>query len=196
MPFVVRLPGVTPAGSTTSSLISAIDLAPTVLELAGITPPPPFQGRSFLPILKDPTATIRQYAISEHNWHDYKATERSARDDRFRYILNELPELPGTPPADAVRSPTYVNMLQQYADGTLPVACRGPLEAPRAAEELYDLQADPYELHNLAENPRYADQLERMRKRVQAWKREIGDPGTTGGSEDRFDRTTGKRLGE
>lgn len=192
-PFIVSMPGMVKAGTVCEQLVSSIDLAPTLLELAG-THGDTFQGVSFLPLLQNPKASIRPYAFSEHNWHDYRACERSVRGPRFRYVKNWLPELPLTPPADAVRSPTYVQMLKAAAKDGLNEDQARPLQQPRPEEELYDLRSDPHELHNLAGDPAYAAELESLRKAMTAWQAEIQDPLLTGASEDGFDRTTGNRL--
>lgn len=193
-PLIVRLPGVTARGAVSRSLVSSIDLAPTILEVAGIPIEPTFQGTSFAEVLHDPAQTTRTHAFSEHNWHDYRACERSVRTDRYRYIRNLLPELPGTPPADAVRSPTYRVMLQLDAAGKLPSEAAGPLQAPRPAEELYNLQSDPHEMNNLADDPQAASVLAEMRSALDRWQEKIEDPGVRGASDDRFDRRTGERL--
>src|SRR5262249_8581360 len=65
-PFLVSWPGHVKPGSVCSNLVSAIDLAPTLVELAGIKRAATFQGKSFAPLLKDPTATIREYVYAEH----------------------------------------------------------------------------------------------------------------------------------
>src|SRR5690606_33134766 len=76
-PFIVKWPGQVRPG-TTDSLISAIDLAPTLLELAGAEQGTTFQGNSFAPVLKDPSASVREHAFAEHNWHDFEDFQRAA----------------------------------------------------------------------------------------------------------------------
>ena len=73
-PLVAHWPRVIKAHSVSSSLVSVIDIAPTILESAGIAPASSMQGVSFRPILEDPRATTRRFAFSEHNWHDYERT--------------------------------------------------------------------------------------------------------------------------
>ena len=193
-PLIVRLPGVTPPGAASASLVSSVDLAPTILALAGVPVGPGFQGTSFAAVLRDPSQSTRPYAFSEHNWHDYRACERSVRSSRYRYIRNYLPELPATPPADAVRSPTYREMLKLHASDALPAPAAGPFQAPRPPEELYDLQSDPHELNNVIDDPALAEVLSELRRALDQWSEAIGDPGVQGASDDRFDRHTGERL--
>jgi N-sulfoglucosamine sulfohydrolase len=195
-PFIVKWPGQVRAGSTTDSLISAIDLAPTLLELAGAEQGPTFQGESFAPVLKDPLASVREYAFAEHNWHDFEDFQRATRDMRFNYIRTAWTELPNTPPADAVKSITFQKMHELRALGQLNAAQLNPYMTPRPEEELYDVQEDPNELHNLADDPRYAPILQRMRKVLDTWQAETDDQRPAERRPDEFDRVTGDRLPE
>ena len=88
-PFLVRWPGHVRPGSRCGSLVSTIDIAPTVLRLAGIEPGPTFQGKDLSPLLKDPTAKVRDFVFAERNWHDYAAHGRAVRSERFKYIRND-----------------------------------------------------------------------------------------------------------
>ncbi len=193
-PLIVRYPPLVRAGTTTRSLVSSVDLAPTVLELAGLEPLESFQGRSFVPLLDDPQATIRGYVFAEHNWHDYMAFERAVRSDRYLYIHNGVPQVPSTPPADAVRSPTFRKMRQLRDQGELPSEQTGCFVAPRPEEELYDLAQDPYALKNLAAEPEHADTLAELRKVLQEWQRKTGDRMPDRLTPDKFDRELGTPL--
>ncbi len=193
-PFLVRFPGRVKPGSQSDSLVSAVDIAPTVLDLAGIKAAPTFHGRSFARLLENPKATVREYAFAEHNWHDYRAFERGARSRRFTYIRNWLPELPGTPPADAVTSPTYAVLRELRDQGNLPPQQRSIFVTPRPAEELYDLEADPHSFKNLAGDPKYSGVLDKHRKALDHWREETGDTFDRERlTPDGFDRETGAR---
>src|SRR6185312_4452844 len=109
-PFIVRWPGRAKAGSVCGTLISSVDVAPTILSLAGLPMEPTFQGNSFAKLIDDPSAPFRDYIFAEHNWHDYTACERAVRSNKYKYIRNAWPDLPGTPPADAVKSLTFAEM--------------------------------------------------------------------------------------
>ncbi len=191
-PFIVRWPARVKAGTVCDSLVSAVDIAPTFMQLAGLKPSPKFQGKSFVKLLDDPKATIREYVFAEHNWHDYQAHERSARSKDFLYIRNAFPHLPGTPPADAVRSPTYQAMVKMK--NKLPKAQRGTFVMPRPKEELFDVRKDPHCLQNLASNPRYAATMERMRGALDVWVKRTEDDVPDNPTPDRYHRTTGVRL--
>ncbi|HEV7279651.1 MAG TPA: sulfatase [Pirellulaceae bacterium] len=198
-PFVVSFPPLTGDGSVNRQLVSSVDLAPTIAELAGLPAQPTFQGRSLTPTLKDAKTGVRDYVFAEHNWHDYRAFERSVRDDRWLYIADAAPHLTGSPPADAVRSPTFEAMVELEQKGDLPEPQRGCFVAPRPAEGLYDVVADPHQLTNLASDPAHAETLEKLRGVQQAWARETGDTPIDQVSPDeltadKFDRLTGEPL--
>lgn len=193
-PFLVRFPGRVKPGSRCDSLVSAVDIAPTVLDLAGLQPAPTFQGRSFARLLGNPQATAREFAFAEHHWHDYQAYERGVRSRRYTYIRNWLPELPGTPPADAVTSPTFGILRELRDQGNLPPQQRSIFVTPRPAEELYDLETDPHSFKNLAGDPKYARTLEKHRKALERWREETGDTFDRERlTPDGFDRETGAR---
>lgn len=193
-PFICRWPKQVKPGSVSQSLVSTVDIVPTLLELAGGPKQPTFQGHSFTAILKDPQAETRDYVFAEHNWHDYTAHERAARSKRFKYITNAYPDLPGTPPADAVRSLTYTAMQEMHKAGTLKPEQEGCFLTPRPTEELYDLESDPDELVNLAADPQHQQTLRQMREVLAEWRKETSDSIPEKRTPDGFDRETGLRV--
>jgi len=194
-PWLVRWPAMVGAGTTSASLVSSVDIAPTILELAGLRRnPSTFQGVSFAPILKDPEVETREFVFAERHWHDFEAFARSARDGRFKYIRNYYFDLPMTPPADALNSPTFEVMRELRGKGMLAGAKLACFEQPRPYEELYDTQADPHEMRNLIEDGRYLSDLRRLRAAMDEWRRETGDALPKRRTEDGFDRQTGGRL--
>jgi arylsulfatase A-like enzyme len=186
--------GIRQAGRAHDGLVSSIDLAPTILELAGAAVPESVQGRSLRAVLADPAARARRFAFSEHNWHDYAANARAVRDGEYLYILNLKPEQPWQGPADAVRSPSFAALQAARAAGTLDAAQREVFLAPRPAEELYRVAADPHQLSNLAADPAHAAALRRLRETMQQWRDETGDSAPANPSVDGFHRDTGERL--
>lgn len=190
-PFIVRWPAKVKAGSSTRSLVSAIDLAPTFLTMAEVKPGETFQGQSFLPVLEDPKAKIREVVFAEQNWHDYEAHARAARSSEFKYIRNGYPDLMLTPSADGVRSPTFQAMIELHEKGELSKAQSVYFVNPRPKEELYHSAVDPHETKNLIDDPAHREVLEKLRASLDQWVKETGDKIPELRTADEFDRTTG-----
>lgn len=194
-PFVVYWPnGLKNKGIITESLISSIDVAPTILELAGITTPDDYQGISFVPILKNPAAEIRTDVFSEHNWHDYEAYERMMRTKDFLYVWNARPNLPNGGPADSKASPSQYALNHVRDEGKLTPAQADVFMVPRPAEELFDVRNDPLQLLNLASVPQFQDKLKEMRTLLKNWQKNTGDTTPADLTPDWYDRETGKAL--
>ena len=186
--------GIKAAGATSASLVSAIDLAPTILELAGVAIPASMQGVSLRPLLQNPQAVVRRYAFSEHNWHDYEAHGRSVRGEGFLYIRNSRPELAWQGPADSVRSPSHRRLQALRDQQQLSPAQADVFLAPRPRVELYRTADDPDQLHNLADLPPYREVRQRLADLLDRWIEETGDSVPDDLSRDSFDRETGERL--
>ncbi|MDB4331929.1 sulfatase [bacterium] len=195
-PFIAKLPNRIPAGTTNQQVISSIDIAPTILELAGVKPLDTMQGKSLRRTLMDPKQVIRKHAFSEHNWHDYRAFERAAFDRQYCYVRNWLPSTPATPPADAVNSPTYREMKRLFKEGKLTDEQQACMMTPRREEFLFDTIKDPNCLNNLAEDPGMISRLKQLRLALDAWQKRTGDqfPGEDQLTPDGFNRETGDRM--
>jgi arylsulfatase A-like enzyme len=195
VPLIVRWPAGLPAGATCDALVSAVDLAPTVAELAGIGEGTgTFQGRSMAPLFRRPSAEIRPAVFAERNWHDFADCGRAVRTRTWKYVRNAETASAATPPADVVRGATFQAMRRLRREDKLTPAQQVCFLRPRPAEELYDLDQDPDELHNVAGDPSVAKSLAEMRARLDRWTRETGDDTSAPRRPDEFDRETGRRL--
>ena len=191
-PFIVCWPEKLQKGRT-DALISSIDIAPTFCELAGANISETFQGVSFAPILENYSAKTRDYIVGEHNWHDYQAHERAIRNHNYLYIRNAFPELNASPPADAVRSLTYAEMIEMQKIGKLNAKQLDCFVEPRVAEELYDVVNDPFQFNNLAENQDYKNELNEMRVMLDNWIIEFEDKVPDNPTPDKFNRWNGRK---
>lgn len=194
-PLLMCGPGIEPKTST-KSLVSSIDIAPTILELAGLDKPKSFQGKSFAPILSNPNAKIRECAFSEHNWHDYQAYGRSVRKGEYLYIINKFPDKAWIGPGDSVSSPSHQQLRKAMLSGKELTPVQSDIFlCPRPGEELYDTsKADKLQIKNLANDPHYADVLNEMRKAIKEWTISTRDSVPLSPTPDAFDRDTGKRI--
>jgi iduronate 2-sulfatase len=84
IPVIVSAPGITKAGSRTQSLIETVDIYPTLAELAGLPASEKLDGRSFVPVLKDASASTRDHAI--HVYPRGEGLGRAIRTDRYRLV--------------------------------------------------------------------------------------------------------------
>ncbi|VGO20404.1 sulfatase family protein [Pontiella sulfatireligans] len=196
-PFIVHWPaGLKQRGEVCHSLISAIDIAPTLLDLSNVKTPPSFQGISILPLLHDPEKSIRKYVFAEHNWHVQIAHERMVRHGNYVYIRNAHPQLPQICGLDDQCPQRELRSLAK--EGKLTPAQMDPLLEPRPAEELFDVSNDPHQIKDLARNPEYAQVLENMRTLMDEWQASTGDttPPLDKATPDRNDRRTGKLMYE
>jgi arylsulfatase A-like enzyme len=193
-PLIARWPGRIKPGSTCGGLVSTIDLAPTVLTLAGAEVPAAMQGTSIAKLFQDPAATVRGYVFTEKNWHDFDDHARAVRTTRYKYIRHSYTDIPLTPPADAVKGATFQAMRTLRDAGKLTPEQRVVFTKPRPAEELYDVQADPDELKNLAADPTHADRLKELRAALDRWAKETNDAVPAERTPDGFDRETGVQL--
>ena len=191
-PWIVKWPERIAAGQTTTSLVSAIDIAPTFLELAGVTTPGGFEGVSFVPVLNDPIAKVRDYVFAEDHWHDYEDHGRSIGNQRYKLIRNTYADLPATPSADAGRSPTWQAMLSLQGEGTLTTVQQACFQAPRASFEFYDLVNDPNELRNVIDVPELQGVVAQLKSEMASWAGRTGDYVPTVRTPDEFDRVTGE----
>jgi arylsulfatase A-like enzyme len=190
-PLLARWPARIKPGGTSKSLVSAIDIAPTILELAGLKAGSTFQGRSFAGLFDDPTATVRDYAFAEHNWHDFDDHQRAVRSPQFLYVRSSYTDIPLTPPADAVRGATFQELRRLRDAGKLTPAQMTCFVKPRPAEELYDCDADPYQMHNLAADSAHAKTLAALRAELARWEKATDDHVPARRTPDKYDRETG-----
>ncbi|MDG2389577.1 MAG: sulfatase [Planctomycetaceae bacterium] len=193
-PWIVKWPGKIPAGSTSDAIMSSVDIAATFLDVAGLSVGENFMGKSCLPVFLKPELPFRKYAFSEHNWHDFEDFSRGIRSSRYRLVRNYYSDVPLTPPADAVRSPTYIKMIELHAAGKLPKSQSICFEAPRREWEFYDLDSDPFEMNNMIDDPNYEKPVNKLKAALARWQKETNDVLPDERRADGFDRVTGERL--
>jgi arylsulfatase A-like enzyme len=139
IPLMIRYPPRIPSGTRSPRMALNLDLAPTLLELARVSPPGEFQGRSLMQLVASPAAAWRTDWLYEY--YEYPGDEevrpcRGVRTERYKYIH-------------------YFTAPEEF--------------------ELYDLTADPAEMHNLYGDSRYAGLTARLADRLQELRRETGD---------------------
>ena len=182
VPLLVRIPerfrinGQGVSGATDDRLLNLFQLGPTVLNLAGVKPLPRMQAKAFLgPNLPKPA----EYLFGARDRIDeFFDLVRSVRDRRCRFIRNLNPWIPYFPKHEyGDRCNTLQAMRRLHAEGKLPPASAQWMASRRPPEELYDLEADPYEICNLADNPDYSATKERLGGVMIEWMVQTRDTG-------------------
>ncbi len=174
-PLLAWWPGKIQAGAVNSDLISHVDFAPTWLELAGLKKTAKMQGQSFLPALLGRPYEARTAVFGERNWHDNFDPVRSVRTRTHKLIVNAAPHFPYRPPSDLAQSPSWEQMTKLVKSGGLTEEQRLIFTPTRAAIELYDLERDPNEFNNLADDPALRTVKAALMDRLADWMQSTAD---------------------
>src|SRR5690606_27318334 len=173
VPLIIRFPKMykdlapVEAGASTDRLISFVDFAPTILSLANIAIPSHMQGQTFL---GKQQAEEREYAFAFRGRMDERVDmSRSVRDKKYRYIRNYMPhKIYGQYLEYLWKAPSMASWERLHKEGKLN-ELQSRFWNTKPVEELYDVQADPHNVVNLALNPEYTDVMDRMRKANREW---------------------------
>ena len=202
MPLAFRWPGRVKAGTTVDAFVSLTDLAPTILETAGVKPPDAMTGRSLVPLLRGQSQAGRDRVFIERERHanvrsgDLSYPVRAIRTRDYLYIRNFRPDRwPAGDPelyfavgpfGDIDGGPSKSLILDRRADPEIARYFQ-LATAKRPAEELYDLRRDPDQLVNVAGQAAHRSAQQRLRQDLDRWLRETGDPRASV-DDDRWDR--------
>ena len=177
IPLIISWPGKMPANSRRSHLVSTLDLLPTFLAATKAKPIPKLPGLNLFPILKNPQSKWRTHLFTEYHLHSAHNffPQRTVRNDRFKLIHNLLPD---------TINPGYQFTLEKFFP-TLPSVVATSPEPVRSAYqrmekppefELYDLNNDPHEFTNLADNSAHQKTLTNLKTTLHKWRTETKDP--------------------
>lgn len=178
VPLIIRWPGRVPAHSVSEELVSLIDVTATTLALAGVPLPGNLHGQPFL----GPRVPPREYLFTARDRIDETLDRvRTVRDKRFKYIRNFEPWRPRYQSFRYIEFEAYnplpALMRRLHAEGGLDAAQARMFAPSRPPEELYDLENDPFELHDLADLPEHRGALERLRAELDRWISQTPDQG-------------------
>lgn len=180
VPFLVRCPGLEKPASPNHALVAFTDLTPTFLDWAGVEfADYPFHGRSLLPVLEKEDPEGWDEVLLSHVGHDIFAyyPMRTLRQRRFKLIWNVTPGAEYPLPIDAVQRRTWVELRKRGDEKIGGRLVEDFLHRPRL--ELYDLESDPWETDNLADDPAHEETrsamvknlVERLQKQQDPWMR-------------------------
>jgi arylsulfatase A-like enzyme len=160
-----RWPGTLPGGRVISEMVSNVDVTPSLLEALALPVPASVQGRSFWPLSSGSSQAYvpRAEIFAEKTFHTYYEPMRAIRTLDHKLIVNFEVSTTVDVPTDIRQSPIYPLMLSQFGGVRSPV-------------ELYDLQADPWEQHNLADQPEVSTIQADLGRRLLVWMEQTDDP--------------------
>ena len=176
VPLIIRYPNKYKAGDVEDALVSLMDLGPTVMSLLDIKPPKHTDGQAFAGRYKKEP---RDYIFGSADRFDESIDmQRSVLDGRFVYIKNFMTELPLIfRNKYREKVPMNKKLIDMDMNGELSGAAAYIFMKTKPVEELYDLQTDPDEVHNLALNPTYESKLMELRTALSKWQVDIDDQG-------------------
>lgn len=173
VPFIMKLPEKN-IYKEISSYVSMIDLFPTIIEICGKPVPENLPGKSLLPLIKNENISWRTYVAGEFNQHqpEYLFPQRSIRKDSIKLIYSYFTNIYhenilmskkdySTYDPNDRKAKVRRNMIEYYAQPQL---------------QLYNLNVDPYEFNNLADNQQYSDIKQMMLEILHQWQVETNDP--------------------
>jgi arylsulfatase A-like enzyme len=202
VPLAIRFPGKAKGGRTVDDFVVLTDLAPTLLEAAGLTPPAAMTGRSLMSLLAGAQQAGRDKVFLERERHanvrrgDLSYPARAVRTRDFLYIRNLRPDRwPAGDPekyfavgeyGDIDGGPTKDFLLARPANPAIAKYAELAM-AKRPAEELYDLRKDPGQIDNIAMRADYAGAKKELRAALDTWMRDTADPRVSS-DDDRWDK--------
>ena len=161
-------------------MVEYVDVVPTFIEAAGGKPSPDLDGRSFLPVINGKTNRHKDYVYAEMttrgiiNGSDTFGI-RSVRGERYKYILNFTPQVEFR--NACTKSREFKSWIAKAESGDKDAADKVRRYRHRAGVEVYDLEKDPYEWHNLAGKAEVREVEKALRAKLDAWMRDQGDKG-------------------
>jgi len=176
VPMIIRYPNQEKAGTTYDDMISFVDLAPSMLSLAGVKAPKYMQGQAFLGKYKTKSRT--EIYGSRDRMDEFYDMVRCVRNKKFMYVRNFHPEWAYYQDIQYRRQLDMMNRLvEMHETNQLNKEQELWFRQSKPVEELYDVESDPFQLNNLAADPNYANLLKDMGTKLEKWQKDIGDKG-------------------
>ncbi|EDM26190.1 probable sulfatase atsG [Lentisphaera araneosa HTCC2155] len=177
VPLIVWAPGLVEAGKLNDDLLSTLDITASIVDLSGSAVPDYMTGT---PFIGKPVTSKKEFIHSARDiWDEVDECSRLIRDKKFAYIKNYMPQVSlDAKQAYLDLNRPAVHVMRDLKDkGKLKVNEKAFFEENKQVEELYDIERDPHQINNLANNPEYKRVLATMREREAGWKQNNVDFG-------------------
>ena len=179
LPCIVRNPAAKKRGVVNEAFVSWVDITPTILDFAGVKPArvQKLHGRSFLPILDEEKPNGWDEVYASHTFHEVTMyyPMRVVRSGKHKLIWNIAHSLPFPFASDLYGSATWQDTIKHGKDHVYGKRSVSAYEH-RPQFELYDLEEDPDELHNLAKESARRDTLASLKQKLRQFQKRTGDP--------------------
>lgn len=186
VPFLVSWPGRIKKGVKSNALVSSIDIVPTILDVAGLPVPRRASGKSLMPLFEEPSESFRNYLFTEKNC-DQKGMyfpRRAVRDSKYKLIYSLLDGRENEVALQYTRNSDKPRTDPVAGSPTLDELKNAPAQIQKVYQDwinppkvqLYDLENDPWEFHDLSSDPEYAEVKQRLLNELFKWQKETGDP--------------------
>jgi arylsulfatase A-like enzyme len=163
--LLMRGPGGFERGRVVDSLVSHLDIFPTICDIAGIDPPDWLEGLSLLPLVGGDLDELHQELFSEVTYHAAYEPQRAVRTARYKYIKRYDEQHPGR---------VLANLDDGLTKDVLVAHGWANVDPPR--ESLFDLWLDPTEGTNRIDDPELAGVLKDLKGRLHDWMVRTDDP--------------------
>jgi len=162
--LIMKFPGNIMAGEAVDSLVSQLDIFPTICDIFDLEKPTYLQGVSMIPLLEKTDESIREQVFTEVTYHAAYEPMRSVRSERYK-LIRFYDEKQQVVPANIDDSLTKDFLIEN-----------GYLDETKEREMLFDLYYDPVERVNLIGDERYQDVYQDLNSRLEKWMRDTDDP--------------------
>lgn len=177
VPMIIRYPNQVRAGEVDNRLISFVDFAPTLLSMANIPSRKYHQGRAFEGKYKSNNNRKYIHAASDR-FDEHCDMIRAVRDNRYKYLKNFNPEKSYYLPLEyREKMDSMQELIVMNENGQLDNIQLQWFRDEKPKEELFDTYSDPYELRNLADDPKYQNKLYELKNECSKWMEEVDDKG-------------------
>lgn len=173
--FLARLPDKIAPNQVSDALLPNMDIAPTLLEAAGLPVPGTMHGKSFWPLMTGGNYTPHDFIVMERNYHgdDYPDIMRAVRSKDYLYIRNFSPHVkhPWTKEECPPLHPEYKAWFtEMWPWATI----------PREREEMFSVKDDPDQFHSIASDPAVQDAKKDLSDKLDDYMKRTGDPALYG----------------
>lgn len=175
-PFVLHWPAGIAEGGVRHHMVSSIDIAPALMELAGLTPTEDMEGRSLVPLLGSPDAQIRTHVFAARNWHGKDAHERAIRTPEYLYKVNQFPEVGHCRRRHYGSTAAFRELKAANDNGQLGGWLANCFSDNWPRQELYRIRNGGVVWTNLIDDPDYQEVVETHHRKLMRWRQQTGDP--------------------